>query len=206
MPAINYTISSEVIDITVDQPTSDDIFLVDTNVWYWLTYSRASMAPFPPNNHQTTHYPNYVAKALTAGAKLLWSGLSLSELAHVIEKTEREIFSQSISAKVFRHNHNVERVNVVNEIQSVWGQVKSMAHPLENFTVDNYTTDNALSRIGNSKLDGYDAFIVNSLLDQGMVKVITDDGDYSSVPGLQVYTANYNVIQSSRSQGKAIVR
>ncbi|MEK5278742.1 MULTISPECIES: hypothetical protein [Paenibacillus] len=204
--SVNYIIEADVIDIRVDQPKPDDIFLVDTNVWYWLTYSRASIAPTPPKSHQTSHYPNYIAKAMSAGSKLLWSGLSLSELAHIIEKTEREIFSQTISSKAFRHNHSSERANVISEIQSVWGQVKSMANPLENFNIDNLRTDEALSRICSSKLDGYDAFIVNSLLNEGIVKVITDDGDYTTVPGLQVYTANYNVIRSSTTQGKVMAR
>ena len=204
--SVNYIVESEVIDIRTDQPGPDDIFLVDTNVWYWLTYSRASIAPSPPRNHQTTHYPSYIAQAISAGSKLLWSGLSLSELAHIIEKTEREIFSQTIKSKVFRHNHVNERANVINEIESVWQQVKSMALPLENFSIDNQSTDDALKRLSLSKLDGYDAFIINSLLSQGMVKVITDDGDYTSVPGLQVYTANNNVIRSSTAQGKVIAR
>ncbi|WP_138225700.1 PIN domain-containing protein [Paenibacillus algicola] len=202
----NYIIESDVIDIRADQPKPEDIFLVDTNVWYWLTYSRASIAPSPPLNHQTTHYPSYIAKAIGAGSKLLWSGLSLSELAHIIEKTEREIFSRTIKPKVYRHNHINERANVISEIESVWGQVKSMALPLENLAIDNYSTDEALKRLSLSKLDGYDAFIINSLLSQDMVKVITDDGDYTSVPGLQVYTANDNVIRSSTAQGKVLAR
>jgi hypothetical protein len=38
--AINYTVQAEVVDISADTPKTEDAFLVDTNVWYWLTYSR----------------------------------------------------------------------------------------------------------------------------------------------------------------------
>jgi hypothetical protein len=40
----------------------------------------------------------------------------------------------------------------------------------------------------------------------GTVKVITDDGDYVTVPGIQVFTANYNVITAARNQGKLLTR
>lgn len=42
--AVNYIVQADVIDITVDSPQKGDIFLVDTNVWYWLTYPPASLS------------------------------------------------------------------------------------------------------------------------------------------------------------------
>jgi hypothetical protein len=40
----------------------------------------------------------------------------------------------------------------------------------------------------------------------GVVQVITDDGDFATVPGIQVFTANRNVISAARSQGKLLIR
>ena len=40
----------------------------------------------------------------------------------------------------------------------------------------------------------------------GVVQVITDDGDYVTVPGIKVFTANHNVIRAARNQGKLITR
>lgn len=37
MMAINYNVQADVIDIQRDQPQKTDTFLVDSNVWYWLT-------------------------------------------------------------------------------------------------------------------------------------------------------------------------
>ncbi len=34
---INYMVQAEVVDIQSDNPKTDDIFLVDTNAWYWHT-------------------------------------------------------------------------------------------------------------------------------------------------------------------------
>jgi hypothetical protein len=39
---VNYTVQADVVDITTDSPQKGDIFLVDTNIWYWLTYPQAS--------------------------------------------------------------------------------------------------------------------------------------------------------------------
>lgn len=54
--------------------------------------------------------------------------------------------------------------------------------------------------------DGYDLFILESMRSHGVVQVITDDGDFATVPGIQVFTANRNVIQAARAQGRLITR
>jgi hypothetical protein len=93
--AVNYTIRADVVDIRQDTPKPSDAFLIDTNVWYWLTYTRARLADRPPLRYQINDYPAYIGKARSAKAQLYRCGLSLAELAHLIEKTEREIFIRS---------------------------------------------------------------------------------------------------------------
>lgn len=211
MPPINYRIQAEVIDIRRDTPRRTDQFLVDTCVWLWMTYSRTSLGPEPPFKYKIQAYPAYISKAKGVGAALFRCGLTLPELAHQIEENERKIFQSTrpppaeLKPKEYRHNYPSERADVVEEIQSAWAQVKSLADPLD-LTVDDVMTDAALTRIGSDMLDGYDLFMVEQMLASGMVKVITDDGDYASVAGLRVFTANQNVINAARSQGKLIVR
>jgi len=36
--------------------------------------------------------------------------------------------------------------------------------------------------------------------------VITDDGDYVTVPGIKVFTANRNAITAAANQGKLLTR
>ena len=212
--AINYTVEAEVVDITADTPKAQDSFLVDTNVWYWLTYSRASQSARPPANYQTTNYPNYTNAALGAGARIFQSGLSLAELTHLIEKAEYEIFAQANPTifpdqrkfnKNFRHDRPQERRQAVSEIKAAWAQVTNLAEPLT-VTIDSPTTTAALNRLQTEKVDGYDLFILESMRGQGVVQVITDDGDFSAVPGIQVFTANRNVIQAARNQGRLLTR
>lgn len=207
---VNYTVCADVIDIRQDSPKSDDVFLVDTNVWYWLTYTRASQADHPPRSYQINDYPSYIAKALSAKSQLHSCGLSLAELAHRIEKTELEVYARTTGfdknkEKEYRHNYSTERANVVSEVQAAWGQVKTMALTVD-VQIDEPVTDAALLRLAAQPLDGYDLFILEGISSAGVVKVITDDGDYVIVPGIQVFTANQNVITAAQNQRKLITR
>lgn len=202
--AINYSIQAEVVDITTDSPKEDDVFLVDTNVWYWMTYPNATS--YVPS--QLANYPSYLNKALTADSKIHHSGLSLAELSHLIEKTEREIYERSngtIRPKEYRHNLSGERSRVASEIKAAWGQVVSLADPLA-VTIDDMTATAALNRLQTEKLDGYDLFILESMKNHGVIQVITDDGDFATVSGIQVFTANRNVIAAAKNQGKLKIR
>lgn len=212
--AISYTVQADVVDITADTPGAKDVFLVDTNVWYWLTYLKASQSAHPPAPYQTSDYPSYTNTALGAGARIFQSGLSLAELTHLIEKAEYEIFAQANQSifpnpkkfdKKFRHDRAHERKQAVTEIQAAWAQVTSLAEPLT-ITIDAPTADAALNRLQTEKVDGYDLFILESMRSHGVVQIITDDGDFATVPRIQVFTANRNVIKAARAQRKLITR
>ncbi|MEX5539912.1 hypothetical protein [Pseudomonas poae] len=201
------TIKAEVIDITKDTPLAGDNFLVDTNVWYWMTYSRASVAG--AQNYQVLHYPQYTSSALSIGSSIFQSGLSLAELSHVIEKVEREMYEKSnavkVSTKVFRHNYPAERLKVSCEIESMCRQVMSMSSSVETL-IDEKFSQTAMSRISRDLVDGYDLFILETMSLKGLSQIITDDGDFATVSGIQVFTANKNVIAAASQQGKLITR
>ena len=203
---INYNVLAEVIDLRSDTPQDNDMFLVDTNVWYWLTYTQASTYSRP---YQIRDYPAYIAKALTTKCLLSYCGLSVSELAHNIEQTERKIFnsrsSSNLKAKEYRHNYPTERANIVSEIEIAWSQVTSIAASTD-ITINEALTNTALNRFKTQVLDGYDLMILEAMNKAGIDKVITDDGDYVTVPGIKVFTANQNAITAARSQGKLITR
>jgi hypothetical protein len=89
---INLNILADVIDIRNDIPQKSDIFLVDTNVWFWRTYANAGFNAKPAQRQKRRNYFNYLNLALLNGATLTYSGLTLAELAHIIEKTEYAIW------------------------------------------------------------------------------------------------------------------
>jgi predicted nucleic acid-binding protein len=204
--SLSNLIQAEVIDLTKDVPQAGDIFFVDTNVWYWSTYSKANSPSLSrqnrPNPYQIKAYPNYFQAAVSVGATFYCSGLILSELAHQIERTEQAISGkQSRSLKDFRRNYPTERTQVVKEIRSVWGQVTTLAELLD-LNIDTTTTNLALARFTTQLIDGYDLFLLETMQKHAVTKVITDDGDYATVPGIQMFTANQSALNAAASQGK----
>jgi len=208
--AVDYEIQAEVIDINSDNPTGGDAFVVDTNVWYWMTYTRASQnLERPPSLHQINDYPAYMNKAIKARAGLYRCEVSFSELADLIERTEFDIFRPSYPSidnlKTFRHNCPDQRDDVVKETRTAWGLVKSMARSLE-ITIDEAGNDAALNRMGSFCIDSCDLFIYQTMFNKQVLQIITDDGDFATVPGIKVFTANRNVIDTARTKGKLITR
>jgi hypothetical protein len=206
--AINYRVVADVIDIRTDTPQPLDEFLVDTNVWYWMTYTRASLGASPPHATQLTDYPNYIKRALGNTSRLRYCGLALAELVHLIEKTEREIYITArgqIGTKAFRHNLTLQRSNVVSEVKYAWTQVTALATSIETHVNDSMLNA-AVQRFQSEPLDGYDLFLIEAANAAGISKVITDDGDFSGVPGIQMFTKNQGVLSAAHIQGKLVVR
>ncbi|MFN6486325.1 MULTISPECIES: hypothetical protein [unclassified Nostoc] len=203
---VNLNIQADIIDIKTDNPQQGDIFLVDTNVWFWQTYTNAG---FGTKVSKSGNYLKYINQAILNGATLTYSGLILAELAHIIEKTEYEIYKKLygfLPLKEYRHNYPNERMNVVAEVQSAWSQVKALAVPVD-LTVDDATTDAALNRFQTQAVDGYDLLLLEAIsrAGAGKIKIITHDMDYAVVPDIQVFTSNNNVIQEANVQKKLLV-
>lgn len=203
------TVRAQIVDIRADTPKDSDFFLVDTNAWYWLFYSRASQTPNGPQAYQLADYPAFLKAAISASAVLHCYGLTFAELAHNIEKAEREIYeAQSgnpIKAKSFRHNYPNQRLKLVSLIADTWAGVLSVSSMLS-LNMDNQFMQSALSLFPSTDLDGYDLFMAEAALKAGVTQIVTDDGDYATVQGLTVFTANQRVIQAAQMAGKLVVR
>ena len=197
-----FNIFAWVIDIDNDIPKKNDAFLIDTNALFWMTYTKINTVANPRLNI-FQKYQNYIYNAIKNGAKLFYSGLSLAELAHQVEKNELEIYKNvncipGLKPKEFRHNSNyiTEQNQISTEIETIWQQVSQLGTLLK-INIDQDTVMSAKNRIKNCKIDGYDLFILESMIQNGITKIITDDGDFSTVPGIEVFTANRNVISTA---------
>jgi len=67
-------------------------------------------------------------------------------------------------------------------------------------------TVGALAHLGTELVDGYDLFLRATMRSSGIVQILTDDGDFCTVPGIQILTANANVIAAAAAQGHLLVR
>lgn len=200
-----------VVDIRTTEPKLDDSFLVDTNAWYWMTYTRATLPCLPtPRRRQIEQYLRFVKKALDVGSTVGRCDLALAELAHRIEDTELKIYSHHHAAetpiriKDYRQKP-AERTRVISEVESVWYQVTKMSEcwPL---TVDVDATNGALAALKAYLVDGYDVFILQSMRKHGVAAILTDDSDFSSVPDITVFTCNETVIREATRQKKLVAR
>lgn len=200
----NIAIRADVVDISKDTPKKNENFLVDTNVWYWMTYSKASMHTLAAA-YQISSYPKYTLSALNAGAKLSYTGLSILELTHVIERSEFNLFGGISTAKEFRHNDVANRINVCSEIKSSFSQVKAIG---DYFEIDLGITSlsDSIDKFNTFQVDGYDCMIADHMLKNGIANIVTDDGDFASVAGITVFTANRNIIQRAHQAGRLVVR
>jgi len=201
-------VRAKVVDIRTDTPISADRFLVDTNAWYWLFYSRASQASKAPQPYQLSDYPDYIKKTINL-SDLHCCALIFTELAHLIEKAEREIYvnnsNRDIGAKEFRHNYLNQRGKIVDIINDIWESVINMS-TLVDIKLDTPFIRSALSLFPSVCLDGYDLFMAEMMLKAGITQVITDDGDYATVPGLTVFTSNPKTIEVAKLKNKLITR
>jgi hypothetical protein len=207
MPPV-YTVRAQVIDIRTDTPRPTDAFLVDTNVWYWRVYPSGSAMPGSATPAQMSIYSAYLRDSIVAGAIAYRNGLCLAELAHLIEQNERDIYAGSVAAvntKEYRHNLPSERARVVGEVQKAWTDVKLSSEPLP-LVIDDPVTDAALARFATQPVDGFDLFLLEAMSSAGLSQVLIDDGDYCTVPGLEVLTANPRVVAAARSAGLLVVR
>ncbi len=204
--AANYSVKATVVDLRGDTAKATDRIYVDTNAWFWTAYSNVQFSATPPKQNQTQEYPAFLKRVLNMGGQLHWCGLSLSELAHLIERTEYDIYCKATAAmlnpKEFRHNLPAERTRVVQEIQTAWGAIESMAGCLNAPEINAALTTAALQDFAQLPVDGYDLFAIRALQAAGITQVVSDDGDFCSVPGITLFTANQNVINAARAQKK----
>lgn len=205
---LNLSIRADVVNILADQPKPADSFLVDSNVWLFLAYTRSAQGNNPPLAYQVHRYPSYVNKALQAKARVLRSGLALAEIAHVIERTEHEIWTRNnatLKFKEYRHNMPDQRENVIGEVESAWFMVKTISIGLD-ITVDGTLADSALALFKSYPLDGYDILMSAASRQAGVLQIITDDCDFACVAGIQVFTANRSVLEQAKEQGRLLLR
>jgi hypothetical protein len=211
---INYAVAAQVVDLRNDKPRGTDAFLVDTNVWFWTSYSRAGLKLPKWLASKLIDYPDYLQKSVKIGARLHWCGLTLCELAHLIEKTEREIWNdgetaagrQTCTAKKYRHNP-AERARVIGELDVAWKGIEALGSVLPApAVIDAPNTAAALLEFKTVLLDGYDLFLLQAARAAGVSQIISDDGDFCEIAGIVLFTSNPAVIAAAKAQGKLIVR
>ena len=180
-------------------PQKGERYFVDTNVWYWFTYvsSKDMKVVDVPRHYQMTDYSAFIEKALNNGSQLYHCALSLAELSSIIENSELKLYISTknirpISKKFYR-TIPIERKGVVNEIDIAWKTICSLS-TCADITLTEQTASTTQSILAKTTLDPYDSFYVQLMDIHNITNIITDDGDFSSIDGRAIYTANRKLV------------
>jgi predicted nucleic acid-binding protein len=208
---VNAAASAEpnIFDIRSHEPKGGDAFLVDTNAWYWTTYTRATTDCLRlPRTRQLEQYLRFLKKALDVGSTIVRCDLTLAELAHRIENTEKTIYEHySLKGQVIRLKEYraiaAERARVISAVESSWGQVKKMSE-CSVLTVGGESTNAAFESFKSYPIGGYDLFHIEAMRQKGLTAVLTDDGDFSQMTTISIYTCNEAVLRKAGENGRLV--
>lgn len=91
------------------------------------------------------------------------------------------------------------------EIEKVWDLIEADSDDLP-LALNAASARSALARLVSIQVDGHDLFLLEAMASAGVTQILTDDGDFCSVPDVEVFTANARVIAAARTQGRLVVR
>ncbi|MDA3556172.1 PIN domain-containing protein [Acinetobacter sp. AOR15_HL] len=189
---------SQIFNIKKVTPTKDDVYFIDTNVWFWFTYcgSNKKFIGRGPSVYQLKEYPAFIEKILNVGAKIFTSPLIYTELANLIERTEytqyvlkNKVDKTTFSRKDFREIEEC-REKVLREINSAWNVICSVSSECLELNLNLATTKAAHNFMSTSTLDPYDAIFIHFMKSHQINTLISDDGDMMSTDISTIITAN----------------
>jgi predicted nucleic acid-binding protein len=197
-------VQADVVDITCDTPRPGDRFVVDTNVWVRMVLASGARAA----TQRQQRYAPYLKSSRRLGAKLLVPSLVLWELARTAERAEFDLWSPSGNVlkefKDFRCDP-VERPRVAKLIQRAWMDVLGLATLIDT-PMDSVAAFDLIKAFPFTVMDPYDLCIVGAAKKAGVTMIITDDADYGSLSGIQVFTNNGFLLTEAKQQGRCISR
>ena len=177
---------------------------LDTNIWYWLTYEGANIESQKPK------YAEFINKIYNhKNFELLYSHLSYGELAHIIEidkyKKYKETHSNCHKVKEFRKVSG-EREDVSNSVRASIVFMDKISASDEKFVeVLNYISgEEFVNTLKNTTLDGTDVLMANFISHNAIKNIVTDDGDFLSIEGINVFTYNERSIEEAKKQDKLL--
>ena len=190
---------NKLIDLRTFVPFDNNkAFFLDTNVLYWYTNPRFSDSNLLSSTAKL--YYNFIDRLIVNKNPLFSSVYNLTELLNVIEKNEYEIFSKlhpslPLTRKEFRARP-AERASVERIMRTALNNAKSIC-TIVDFNFTQSTVDEFISTFSNHRCDVFDFAILKNCIDTNHVNIISDDGDFSTIEHINLYTANENILNSS---------
>lgn len=189
---------ANVIDIRKLRPEiiKNTTFAIDTNVLYWMHYTRCSETTC---GYQLNVYPNFIESLINNNNKLVTTIYNMTELLYIIENNEYDIYciqnnkDNNFNKKRFRTIVS-ERIKVKEELEAVVSQIKSL-YEIKNFSIDILGLEDFVHNLDCHKCDDFDYLIIKYLSNNNINNIITDDADYTTMENINIYTANNNAFK-----------
>lgn len=191
---------SNLIDVThIDFNKCDDntVIAVDTNILLFLFYQRISYT----DTQRFQVYQNIFEKLADNldKIKLVTTAVNINEAFNVIEKTEYDIYKNTITDKNFSikdyrllPNH---RTKLKKEFKSFWRQVCRYINVCD-YTITKSFLKQFSNNVDTYRYDCLDAALVDFCQNENITKIITDDSDYFGYDnGIDILTANPSMVR-----------
>ena len=167
-------------------------FCLDTNVLYWYTYPRYGLGE-KNNKHHSQVYYDFVDKLVADGNPLITTIYNVSELLNIVEKHEWEIYKRlnpqfPIDKKDYRRIAS-ERTNLQQIMKTTISNVKNIC-TIVDFNFSSEGLDCYVDSFTKHRCDVFDYLILNYYVESSDINIISDDNDFVTYPGINLYTAN----------------
>ncbi|HSH25740.1 MAG TPA: hypothetical protein VLA13_09430 [Massilibacterium sp.] len=181
--------------------------VVDTNAWFWTTYTGDFAPDDKPYGPAMVHYPNFLGNCLSENISLKYSTISLAELHKLTEVSLYKLYKSwieddQITFKNYRFEEPAQRKDFLEEFESMYSQINTMADHLPTF---DHVGEKYIGRLVKASLEEYleiaDLVIIKSAESINITDFITDDGDFATMEGITVYTANNKVVEAAKNNG-----
>ena len=175
---------------------NNETFAIDTNVLVWTHYSKASNPNLRNHPYQVIEYPDFVAKLISNGNKIVTTVLNLTELCGVVERDEYEIYKainnskSTFKLKSFRKNPTA-RLEYKNEIDNMIMEIREIYDDqIKVVEINDDLIDCFRENISNNRCDVFDYAVIEYLKSIGIYNYVSDDKDFSTIDGINLYTTS----------------
>lgn len=186
-------------------------FAVDTNVLLWLYYPSISNPLFNENPRRYRVYTEFINNLKESKCQLYTTTLNIAEFCSVVEKKEYKIFLAANGYYAANSDENIPNIKQFRKLPQERGYYNSIisssldvlkksfngmeAIDLTTTLIDKFSQD-----ILNMTCDPFDYAVIEYLKSIGITNYISDDKDFYTVDGIDLYT--FHTSRRRRNNGR----
>lgn len=203
---------AEVMNIRPGRVSPVDKILVDANVLYFCYYTKFDQLDIleeGPRTYQTSIYPAFLQKLLSAGSTLFVHKIGLIEFTRLVETAELQILYCKVTGKTNIGDDFSKknlRFNCSDDYHKIQGQLATYFNVImKAFKL--FNSEKPIDRLlldflgawQDSLGDPSDAVMISEAKQEGVYAFLSDDADFATFKDIKLYTANKIAIEAYES-------